>query len=528
MQATRCNRRSWLSPWPRFVAVTAFCLLPALSTHAFEDAFDGVFTLEETASPGTSASAAWWLNSGGRLFFANGTVRTFQGAVPSSDRWFQEYARSSPGDTDGGTHPQNLLRLLTQQAGAIFRQSVSVRVLGTNLSASPQRDRFSGVFLYSRFIDEGNSYVAGVRFDGQAVIKKEVNRIVHTLAIVPLFPGVYDRVTNPTLLPQNHWFSLRTTITDVPGGVRILLEVHDPALSPHWIRAVEVIDGPGGADGVPFVVGGRAGIRADFMDLEFDDYTAFVRPDLVEEFPGHRDEESARVVLKSVQTPQTPPDEFGFGAGRDGSSPIAGRWDAASCGQRIGFYVPATSTFFLDLDDTGGIAEAVFAFGPAGRDWLPIAGDWNGDGLDTVGLYDPQTGSFFLQNRLVGGVADVAFAFGPPGLGFLPIAGDWDGDGQDTVGLYDPATGNFFLINRFAGGAADIPLTFGPGGDGVLPITGDWNGDGVDTIGLFRPGDGVFALRNFHAGGLADRIDVLQGSTAQSSPVAGRFEDACR
>ena len=33
-------------------------------------------------------------------------------------------------------------------------------------------------------------------------------------------------------------------------------------------------------------------------------------------------------------------------------------------------------------------------FGPSNQspDWIPIAGDWNGDGIDTIGLYDPSIG----------------------------------------------------------------------------------------------------------------------------------------
>jgi hypothetical protein len=29
----------------------------------------------------------------------------------------------------------------------------------------------------------------------------------------------------------------------------------------------------------------------------------------------------------------------------------------------------------------------------------------------------------------------------------VAIAGDWDGDGEDTIGFYVPKTGEFFLNN---------------------------------------------------------------------------------
>jgi hypothetical protein len=53
---------------------------------------------------------------------------------------------------------------------------------------------------------------------------------------------------------------------------------------------------------------------------------------------------------------------------------------------------------------------------------LVVAGDWNGDGVDTVGVY--RNGVFFLRNSNTSGFADLVFAFGIPGD--QPIAGDWD------------------------------------------------------------------------------------------------------
>ena len=80
--------------------------------------------------------------------------------------------------------------------------------------------------------------------------------------------------------------------------------------------------------------------------------------------------------------------------------------------------------------------------------WIPIAGDWDGNGTDTIGLYDPATSTFYLRNTNGTGVADVTFNYGVGGAGWIPIAGDWNGDGKDTIGLYDPATSMFFCGTR--------------------------------------------------------------------------------
>ena len=52
-----------------------------------------------------------------------------------------------------------------------------------------------------------------------------------------------------------------------------------------------------------------------------------------------------------------------------------------------------------------------------------------------------------LQGPNDKGYADVTFNFGAAGAGWIPIAGDWDGDGTDTIGLYNPTTSTFYLRN---------------------------------------------------------------------------------
>lgn len=96
---------------------------------------------------------------------------------------------------------------------------------------------------------------------------------------------------------------------------------------------------------------------------------------------------------------------------------------------------------------------------------------------------------------------DWDFEYGPDGAGWLPVAGDWDGDGDVTLGLYAPddgaGHGKFYLRNVHAGGNADFIFTFGP--DDSEPLAGDWNGDGLATVGVFESAAGVFQLQNTEA-----------------------------
>ncbi|MBK6314198.1 MAG: hypothetical protein IPF53_07740 [Blastocatellia bacterium] len=79
-----------------------------------------------------------------------------------------------------------------------------------------------------------------------------------------------------------------------------------------------------------------------------------------------------------------------------------------------------------------------------------------------------------MRNAHAAGGADLVYGFRPAGLGWKPLAGDWNGDGSDTIGLYDSVNGNFFLRNTHAPGPADIVFGYGP--TNTAPILGDWNG----------------------------------------------------
>ena len=120
----------------------------------------------------------------------------------------------------------------------------------------------------------------------------------------------------------------------------------------------------------------------------------------------------------------------------------------------------------------GGIAAVEIGFGAADAGWLPVAGDWDGDGIDAVGLYDPATAVWYLRNSHTGGNADLTFNFGPPDAGWCPIAGDWNADGTDTIGLYNAGWSNFYLRDSNSGGIAELVTGFGAPDAGWRPARG--------------------------------------------------------
>ncbi len=180
--------------------------------------------------------------------------------------------------------------------------------------------------------------------------------------------------------------------------------------------------------------------------------------------------------------------------------------------ETMGVFRPSNGVIYLKSSNSTGFAEAKLLFGIPGD--LPIAGDWDGDGVDTIGVY--QNGIFYLWNSNSTGFEDLAFGFGLSGD--LPVAGDWDGDGVDTVGIY--RNGQFLLRNANSTGAPDIVFNLGQPGD--QPITGDWDGDGVDGAGVFRPSSGLIYLKNDTTSGFGD-INIVFGIPGDT-PTAGDWD----
>jgi hypothetical protein len=148
---------------------------------------------------------------------------------------------------------------------------------------------------------------------------------------------------------------------------------------------------------------------------------------------------------------------------------------------------------------------------------VPIVGDWDGDGSDTVSAYDPASGRFYLSNNPGTGQAERAFMYGNPGAS--PLVGDWDGDGRDNIGV---RMGIRFYL-RMSPITSDVETTISvPYGDaGDEPISGDWDADGDDDIGIYRPSQFRFYLRTTAVTDPAEATRVVPYGNPYGTPLVG-------
>jgi hypothetical protein len=189
-----------------------------------------------------------------------------------------------------------------------------------------------------------------------------------------------------------------------------------------------------------------------------------------------------------------------FRYGAPGWVPLLGDWDGDGV-KTVGMYDPATATWYLRNENSaGGPDVGVFQFGAPG--WIPVVGDWAGDGRDGIGVVDPATGTWYLRNEAGAGAPDAGtFTYGAPG--WIPVTGDWTGSGETAIGAVDPATETWYLRGSASAGAADVGV-FRFGAPGWEPVTGDWGGKGQTGIGVIDPGFGTWYLRDEASPGGAD------------------------
>jgi hypothetical protein len=132
------------------------------------------------------------------------------------------------------------------------------------------------------------------------------------------------------------------------------------------------------------------------------------------------------------------------------------------------------------------LIDHVFRHGIPGD--VPLAADWNGDGVATTGLFS--AGEWYLDVDGEGkhGKADQEFIYGL--ANDVPVVGDFNGDGIAEIGVY--RNGVWFIDtdgNRLLD-ARD--RAFELGGADQVPVVGDWDGDGRDEPGVYQVSDPVF------------------------------------
>ena len=220
---------------------------------------------------------------------------------------------------------------------------------------------------------------------------------------------------------------------------------------------------------------------------------------------------------------------------------MAGDWTESGL-SRIGVYRPSDRRFYLDLDGSGSWNSAndlmtePFAIAGNAATFVPVIGDWNGDGKDEIGIFGADTtGSMFFamdQNsnkKWDGGTIDKLVYFGQGGD--MPIAGKWNNSQRSYIGVYRPGNSTFYLDwdGDFQWNSANDKSFYfwkSPGPSANLqPLVGDWNETGKETVGLFDANAAIFYLDYNNDFAWDDPNDMsFNFGQKDDKPISGRWQ----
>jgi hypothetical protein len=126
------------------------------------------------------------------------------------------------------------------------------------------------------------------------------------------------------------------------------------------------------------------------------------------------------------------------------------------------------------------LIDHVFQFG-TNQD-VPIAGDWNGDGIRSIGVFRDGKWHFDMDGDGRWSDGDKTAQFGQKGD--LPVVGDFNGDGIEEIAVFRDGKWIIDTNGNREIDAGDQVIEFGQAGD--KPVAGDFNGDGTDEPAVYR------------------------------------------
>lgn len=218
-------------------------------------------------------------------------------------------------------------------------------------------------------------------------------------------------------------------------------------------------------------------------------------------FSAVGDHKIIAIVTDSAGLPTTTDvdvDVFDPNANRDSVNPVMGDFNGDALSD-LGLHNSDTGTWEICLSNRGTFTAALdwkTGFGTS-KDWWPIGGDFNADGLTDIGIYNINTGE--LKTALSNGAGfndpQTALTFANASYSWVPVTGNFNGDKYTDFAVYNTETGEWKISTGASGSfGAFTTWVASFGGTGYSPLTGDFNADGLTDIAIFKKSAGEIKI----------------------------------
>ena len=140
------------------------------------------------------------------------------------------------------------------------------------------------------------------------------------------------------------------------------------------------------------------------------------------------------------------------------------------------------------LTSTSGYTSAqIHNWGGPG--YVPIGGDYDGDGRRDVAVYNTTTGQWLALQSSTNFTTSFSQTWGGPG--YTPEPGDYDGDGKGDAVVYSESTATWYILKSSTNFTTTQNVLWG--GVGYTPVPGqDFDGDGKADIAVYNESTGTW------------------------------------
>ena len=216
---------------------------------------------------------------------------------------------------------------------------------------------------------------------------------------------------------------------------------------------------------------------------------------------------------------------------RDSINPIIGDFNGDALSD-LGLHNSDNGNWEICLSDQGEFRAAsdwLSGFGIS-KDWIPLGGDFNGDGKTDVGLYNNTNGELKIasSNGSAFTIVGTWVTFTDASYSWQPFTGNFNADKYTDFGVYDKrngevriALGNGSGFDSFSSWLSD----FGGSSQWIL-LPGDFNGDSLTDLGIFKKTSGEFKVAFSNASSfLPQSTPWISGYANNEDPLLSDFNN---